>query len=149
MKKEQVLRRIRVRSTRVLTEIGDHLSDHPPALGQNQKKEQKRVERKLSHIKGRYDLGMEDQIENMERAEDIKGDKRKLTLSSPDHPVRKGHNTEDQFDPEEAENNSTAPTPRSKERQVIGLPEAEEVINSIARRGQEERTVEDPSPLRG
>ncbi|GFW18868.1 hypothetical protein TNCV_5133211 [Trichonephila clavipes] len=61
---------------------------------------------------------------------------------NPDHPMRRGHNKEDQFDPEEAENNSTAPTSRSK-GQVAGVPEAEEVSNSIARRGQEERTIED------
>ncbi|GFU49585.1 uncharacterized protein TNCV_1591181 [Trichonephila clavipes] len=39
---------------------------------------------------------------------------------SPDHPVRRGHNKEDQFDPEETENNSTAPTPRSKEGHLKG-----------------------------
>ncbi|GFY53838.1 hypothetical protein TNIN_362111 [Trichonephila inaurata madagascariensis] len=60
--------------------------------------------------------------------------------------MRRGHNKEDQFDPEEAErNNSTAPTPRSKEGQAAGIPEAEEVSNNIARRGQEERSVKNPT----
>ncbi|GFX63736.1 hypothetical protein TNCV_215361 [Trichonephila clavipes] len=67
---------------------------------------------------------------------------------SPDHPARRGHNQEDQFVPEETENNSTASTPRSKEGQAAGVPEAEEVSHNVARRGQEERTVEDPSPLK-
>ncbi|GFV98808.1 hypothetical protein TNCV_2913251 [Trichonephila clavipes] len=57
---------------------------------------------------------------------------------SPNHPMRREHNKEDQFDPEETENNSTAPTLRSKEGQATGVPEAEEVSNNIARRGQEE-----------
>ncbi|GFV04224.1 hypothetical protein TNCV_918451 [Trichonephila clavipes] len=39
-------------------------------------------------------------------------------------------------------------TPRSNEDQVARVPEAEEVSNSIARRGQEELTVEDPSLLK-
>ncbi|GFY23896.1 hypothetical protein TNCV_3536901 [Trichonephila clavipes] len=42
-----LLRRIRVRGTRVLPVIADHLSDHHPALGQNQIEEQKGVERRL------------------------------------------------------------------------------------------------------
>ncbi|GFW31201.1 hypothetical protein TNCV_2577831 [Trichonephila clavipes] len=59
---------------------------------------------------------------------------------SPDQTKRRGHNKEDQFDPEEAErNNRTTPTPWSKEGQVAGIPEAEEVSNNITRRVQEER----------
>ncbi|GFU10091.1 uncharacterized protein TNCV_3448931 [Trichonephila clavipes] len=49
---------------------------------------------------------------------------------------RRGHNKEDQFDPEETKNNNTAPTLRSKGQ--VGVPKAEDVSNSIARRGQEE-----------
>ncbi|GFV21424.1 hypothetical protein TNCV_2371811 [Trichonephila clavipes] len=57
--------------------------------------------------------------------------------------MRRGHNKEDHFDPEEAErNNRTAPTPRSKEGQAAGIPKAEVVNNSIARRGKEERARE-------
>ncbi|GFS63298.1 hypothetical protein TNCV_2308471 [Trichonephila clavipes] len=56
-----------------------------------------------------------------------------------DHPVRRRHNKEDQFDPEEAgRNNGTDPTPRSKQGQAAGIPEAEVVNNSIARRGKDE-----------
>ncbi|GFV96271.1 uncharacterized protein TNCV_2812481 [Trichonephila clavipes] len=41
-------------------------------------------------------------------------------------------------------NNSTDPTPRSKEGQTARMPEAEVVNNSIASRGKEERTATDP-----
>ncbi|GFW16720.1 hypothetical protein TNCV_1639561 [Trichonephila clavipes] len=54
--------------------------------------------------------------------------------------MRRGHNKEDKFDPEETESNSTAPTQTTK-GQSAGIPEAEEVSNSIAWRGQEERKV--------
>ncbi|GFX01830.1 uncharacterized protein TNCV_1022331 [Trichonephila clavipes] len=47
--------------------------------------------------------------------------RRGAKVESPDHPVRRGHNKEDQFDPEETENNSTAPKPRTKEGQVVGV----------------------------
>ncbi|GFV29554.1 hypothetical protein TNCV_4490081 [Trichonephila clavipes] len=40
-----------------------------------------------------------------------------------------------------------SPTSRSKEGQAARAPEAEEVSNNIARRGQEERTIEDSNPL--
>ncbi|GFX92709.1 hypothetical protein TNCV_2012951 [Trichonephila clavipes] len=40
-----------------------------------------------------------------------------------------------------------SPTSRSKEGQAARAPEAEEVSNNIARRGQEERTIEDPNSL--
>ncbi|GFY21486.1 retrovirus-related Pol polyprotein from transposon 17.6 [Trichonephila clavipes] len=89
----------------------------------------KSIERKPSHIKGRYKLDQEDKRGNIE-----------MVQWSPDHSVRRGDNKEDQLDPEEAENNSTAPTRRSTEGQAIGVPEAEEGSNSIARRGQEEQT---------
>ncbi|GFW58687.1 hypothetical protein TNCV_378701 [Trichonephila clavipes] len=46
------------------------------------------------------------------------------------------------------EKNNSDPTPRSKEVQVAGIPEAEVVNNSIVRRGKEERTATDPSPWR-
>ncbi|GFV66827.1 hypothetical protein TNCV_2901841 [Trichonephila clavipes] len=114
-----------VRGTRVLPLIADHLSDHHPALRQNQVEEQRSVERRLWDTNGRSILDLEDQ-----------------------RGLRRGHNTEDQFDPEETENNSTTPTLRSKEGHVAEVPEAEEVSNSIVRRGQEERTVKNPSPLK-
>ncbi|GFY37330.1 hypothetical protein TNIN_292051 [Trichonephila inaurata madagascariensis] len=60
--------------------------------------------------------------------------------------MRRGHNKEDQFEPEEAENISIAPTSKSKQGQAAGIPEAEVVNNSIARKGKEERTATDPSP---
>ncbi|GFS99948.1 hypothetical protein TNCV_4196331 [Trichonephila clavipes] len=66
---------------------------------------------------------------------------RRGSKKSSGHPVRRGHNKEDQFDPEETENNSTAPTPSSNEGQTAGVPEAEEFSNNIARRGQDKRTV--------
>ncbi|GFT04687.1 hypothetical protein TNCV_334381 [Trichonephila clavipes] len=49
--------------------------------------------------------------------------------------VRRRHNKEGQFNPEEAENNSTATKPRSKECQATGVPEKEEIISRFARRG--------------
>ncbi|GFU47304.1 hypothetical protein TNCV_3822911 [Trichonephila clavipes] len=62
--------------------------------------------------------------------------------------MRREHN-KDQFDPEEVyRNNSTVSTPRSKEDQAAGIPEAEEVSNSIDRRGQEERSVKNPTHLK-
>ncbi|GFX59041.1 hypothetical protein TNCV_3814751 [Trichonephila clavipes] len=68
---------------------------------------------------------------------------------SSDQPMRRGHNKEDQFDPEEAgRNNSTDPTLRSKEGQAAGIPEAEVVNNSISRGGKDERTATNPSPWR-
>ncbi|GFY47228.1 hypothetical protein TNIN_1191 [Trichonephila inaurata madagascariensis] len=74
-------------------------------------------------------------------------DQEEVQRWSPDQPMRRGHNKEDRFDPEEAgRNNSTDPIPRSKEGQAAGIPEAERVNNRIARRGKEERT--DPSPWR-
>ncbi|GFU84554.1 uncharacterized protein TNCV_3238631 [Trichonephila clavipes] len=54
-------------------------------------------------------------------------------------PMRRGPNKGDQFEPEEAENISTAPRSKSKQGQAAGIPEAEVVNNSIARRGKEER----------
>ncbi|GFT08592.1 hypothetical protein TNCV_661681 [Trichonephila clavipes] len=70
-----------------------------------------------------------------------------MQLWSSDQPMRRGHIKEDRFEPEEAgRNNSTNPTPRSKEGQAAGIPEAEVVNNSIARSGKEERTATDPSP---
>ncbi|GFT66875.1 hypothetical protein TNCV_996601 [Trichonephila clavipes] len=61
---------------------------------------------------------------------------------SPDQPMRRGHNKEDQFESENAENISTAPTSESKQGQQVGRPEAEVVNHSIARRGKEERERE-------
>ncbi|GFT99045.1 hypothetical protein TNCV_3794231 [Trichonephila clavipes] len=55
--------------------------------------------------------------------------------------MRRGHNKEDQFEPEEAIN--TAPTSKSKQGQQFGRPEAEVVNNRIARRGKEKRTADD------
>ncbi|GFX67875.1 hypothetical protein TNCV_207191, partial [Trichonephila clavipes] len=55
---------------------------------------------------------------------------------SPDQPMRRGHNKEDQSEPEEAENISTAPKSKSKQGQQVGRPKAEVVNNSIARRGK-------------
>ncbi|GFU73637.1 hypothetical protein TNCV_996311 [Trichonephila clavipes] len=61
--------------------------------------------------------------------------------------MRRGHNKEDQFDPEEAGRiNSTDLTPRSS--QTAGIPEAEVVNNSTARKGKEERTDTDHTPWR-
>ncbi|GFY65728.1 hypothetical protein TNIN_286831 [Trichonephila inaurata madagascariensis] len=40
-----------------------------------------------------------------------------------------------------------SPTPKSKEDQAAGIPE-EEVSNNIARRGQEEQSVTNPSHLK-
>ncbi|GFW99398.1 hypothetical protein TNCV_3007001 [Trichonephila clavipes] len=57
----------------------------------------KSVERKHSHTKDHYKLILEEEEDNKE----------------------------DQFNPEETENNSTAPTLRSKEGQVAGVLEAE------------------------
>ncbi|GFX50288.1 hypothetical protein TNCV_2892051 [Trichonephila clavipes] len=75
----------------------------------------------------------------------LQGAKRNLT-SSPDHPVRREHKKEDQLDREEAgRNNSTDPTPRCKEDQAAGIPEAEVVSNSFTRRRKGERTATDPS----
>ncbi|GFV82793.1 hypothetical protein TNCV_4147611 [Trichonephila clavipes] len=51
-------------------------------------------------------------------------------------------NKEDQFEPEEAENISTALTSKSKQGQQVGRPKAEVVNNSIARREKEERERE-------
>ncbi|GFU19305.1 hypothetical protein TNCV_3032301 [Trichonephila clavipes] len=59
-----------------------------------------------------------------------------------DQPMRRGRNKKDQFEPEEAENISTAPTSKSKQGQQVGGPEAEVANNSIARRGKEERERE-------
>ncbi|GFY33812.1 hypothetical protein TNCV_4595241 [Trichonephila clavipes] len=67
---------------------------------------------------------------------------------SPDQPMRRRHNKEDQFESEEAEIISTAPTSKSKQGQAAGIPEAEVVNNRIARRGKEERGATDPSPWR-
>ncbi|GFX35414.1 hypothetical protein TNCV_102211 [Trichonephila clavipes] len=60
---------------------------------------------------------------------------------SPEQPMRRGHNREDQFESEEAENISTAPTLKSKQGQQIGTPEAEVVNNNMARRGKEEQNT--------
>ncbi|GFW67217.1 hypothetical protein TNCV_2359271 [Trichonephila clavipes] len=61
-------------------------------------------------------------------------DKEEVQRWNRDQPVRRGHNTEDQFDPEEAgRNNSADPTLRSEEGQAAGVPEAEVVNNSIAK----------------
>ncbi|GFV67770.1 hypothetical protein TNCV_4624501 [Trichonephila clavipes] len=64
---------------------------------------------------------------------------------SPDQPMRR-HNKEDQFESEEAEIISAAPTSKSKQGQATGIPEAEVVNNRIDKRGKEERTATDPSP---
>ncbi|GFU35177.1 hypothetical protein TNCV_2106201 [Trichonephila clavipes] len=64
---------------------------------------------------------------------------------SPDQPMRRGHNKEDHFEPKEAENISTAPTPKSKQGQQFGRLEAEVVNNSIDRRGKEERNADGPN----
>ncbi|GFY40502.1 hypothetical protein TNIN_337561 [Trichonephila inaurata madagascariensis] len=73
-------------------------------------------------------------------------DQEEMQKRSPNHSVRRGHYKEDQFDPEEAgRNNSTEPTPSIKEGQAAGIPVAEVINNSIARRGKEERTVTDPT----
>ncbi|GFV64638.1 hypothetical protein TNCV_850871 [Trichonephila clavipes] len=67
-------------------------------------------------------------------------DQEEVQKWSHDHPVRREHNKEDQFDPEEAgRNNSKDPTLRSKDGQAAGIPKAEVVNNGIARRGKEER----------
>ncbi|GFW39578.1 retrovirus-related Pol polyprotein from transposon opus [Trichonephila clavipes] len=74
-------------------------------------------------------------------------DEEEVQNESPDHPVRRGRNKEDQFDPDEiGRNNSTDPTPRSEEGQAAGIQEAEVVNNSISRSGKEERSAIDPSP---
>ncbi|GFW39528.1 retrovirus-related Pol polyprotein from transposon 297 [Trichonephila clavipes] len=67
---------------------------------------------------------------------------------SPDLPLRRGHKKDYQFEPEEAENISTAPTSKSKQGQQVGRPEAELINNSIPRRGKEERTADDPNHSR-
>ncbi|GFX73281.1 ATP-dependent DNA helicase [Trichonephila clavipes] len=59
-KKEQVLRRIRVRGARVFPVIADHLSDHHPALGQNQILEQRSVEKRLWNTNSQSNLDLED-----------------------------------------------------------------------------------------
>ncbi|GFX43190.1 hypothetical protein TNCV_2712341 [Trichonephila clavipes] len=61
---------------------------------------------------------------------------------SPDQPMRRGLNKEDQLEPEEAENISTAHLSKRKQGQQVGRPEAEVVYNSRARRGKEERTAD-------
>ncbi|GFX68507.1 hypothetical protein TNCV_2432141 [Trichonephila clavipes] len=71
--------------------------------------------------------------------------KKRSKSGSPDQPMRGGHNKEDQFESEEAENISTAPISKSKQGQQVGRPEAELVNNSIARRGKEERTAAGPN----
>ncbi|GFV09765.1 hypothetical protein TNCV_2598201 [Trichonephila clavipes] len=130
-------RRIRVRGTRVLPVIADHLSDHHLALGRNQIERLKKVERKLSYIS------------DPSIPVTTTCDQEEVQRYSPDQPMRRGHNKKDQFDPEEAErNNSTAPTPRGKEDQAAGIQEAEEVSNNIARRGREERSVKNPTHLK-
>ncbi|GFY65690.1 hypothetical protein TNIN_85361 [Trichonephila inaurata madagascariensis] len=74
---------------------------------------------------------------------------RRCARCSPDQPMRRGHNKEDQFDPEEAgRNNTTDPAPRSKEGQAAGIPEAEVVNTSIARKGQKERSVKNLTHLK-
>ncbi|GFY20265.1 hypothetical protein TNCV_208971 [Trichonephila clavipes] len=78
----------------------------------------------------------------------IKKDQEEEQQWSPDHPMRGGHNNEDQFQPEKAESITTAPTSKSKQGQAVGIPEAEVVNNRTARRGKEERTATDPSPWR-
>ncbi|GFV58088.1 hypothetical protein TNCV_2109161 [Trichonephila clavipes] len=50
-----------MRGTRVLLVIADHLSDHHPALGQNQIEEPRSVERRLRDFKDRGNLDLEDQ----------------------------------------------------------------------------------------
>ncbi|GFY09783.1 uncharacterized protein TNCV_3697451 [Trichonephila clavipes] len=46
-----------------------------------------------------------------------------------------------QFEPEKAENITTAPTSKSKQGQAARIPEAEVVNNRIGRRGKEGRTA--------
>ncbi|GFT58351.1 hypothetical protein TNCV_2118581 [Trichonephila clavipes] len=120
--------------------------DHHPALGQNQIEEPRSVERRLGDLKDRGNLDLDDQRGNAGEMKQgchiptgTNYGQEKVQNRNPDHPMRRGHNKEDQFDPEETENNSTAPTTRSKEGQAAGVPEAEEVSNSIGRRGQEKR----------
>ncbi|GFY12401.1 hypothetical protein TNCV_1798231 [Trichonephila clavipes] len=85
----------------------------------------------------------------MSNTEGTTYDQEEVQWGSLDQPMRRGHNKEDQFEPEEAErNNRTTPTSRSKEGQADGIPEAEVVSNSIARRGKEERTAINHTPLR-
>ncbi|GFY54946.1 uncharacterized protein TNIN_259241 [Trichonephila inaurata madagascariensis] len=62
--------------------------------------------------------------------------------------MRRGHNKEDDFEPEEAESISIAPTSKSKKIQAAGIPEAEVVNHSIASLGKEERKATDPFPYR-
>ncbi|GFW68524.1 hypothetical protein TNCV_3300661 [Trichonephila clavipes] len=77
--------------------------------------------------------------------------------------MRRGHNKENQFEPQKPENITTAPTSvflklwgvlpwgrgnPSKQGQSAGIPEEEVVNNRIARRRKEERTATVPSPWR-
>ncbi|GFU30920.1 hypothetical protein TNCV_1406381 [Trichonephila clavipes] len=69
-------------------------------------------------------------------------DQEEVQRWSPYRSMRKGHNKENQLDPEEAErNNRTTPTSRDKEGQAEGIPEAEKISNNIARREHKERSV--------
>ncbi|GFY23715.1 uncharacterized protein TNCV_1629971 [Trichonephila clavipes] len=78
----------------------------------------------------------------------IRKDQEEEQKWSPDQPMSRRLNKEDQFESEEAEIISTAPTSKSKQGQGSGIPEAEVVNNIIVRRGKEERTATDPSPWR-
>ncbi|GFU43176.1 hypothetical protein TNCV_3775481 [Trichonephila clavipes] len=73
-------------------------------------------------------------------------DQEEVQSWSSDQPMRRGHNKEDPFEPEEGGRiNSTDPIPRSKECQAARIPEAEVVKHIIARRGKEERKATHPS----
>ncbi|GFU30931.1 hypothetical protein TNCV_1406451 [Trichonephila clavipes] len=134
-KKEQVLRRIRAKGTRVLSLIADHLSDLHLDLGEIQIEMLKRVGRKLLHIES-LNKGKKCQVPVATTCD------QEVQRWSPYRSMRKGHNKENQLDPEEAErNNLTTPTSRDKEGQAEGIPEAEKISNNIARREHKERSV--------
>ncbi|GFW30827.1 tigger transposable element-derived protein 1 [Trichonephila clavipes] len=103
-----LLRRIRVSATRVLPVIVDNLSGPHSALGQNQIEEPRSVERKKKRSWQSGSGGLERNLEK--EAGEMKQwcqipvvinyGQEEVQKWSPDHPVRRGHNREDQFDPE-------------------------------------------------
>ncbi|GFT69092.1 uncharacterized protein TNCV_3904861 [Trichonephila clavipes] len=61
--------------------------------------------------------------------------------------TRGRHNREDQFDPEKADEGTTAPTSKSKQDQTTGMPDEEGINNGKTRKG-EERVQESLYPWR-